>query len=395
MSEIELTTKPIANTGITHHKKLHYRMKTKAWKLQRLQAKRMRRTYARRRHRRNQKRLQFSIESHARRITRVEFNEGLNRYTHTLSSPRDLDLQDNYNATIAFLNRVRQAISGIQHGLVIDLKDLKVISPAAALLLVAELDRWRETTRTKRLNTVEAEKWDPNVTMQLHQLGFFDLLGAEIDTSALPDSSQQAHIKFLRGHQSLGEAARKLRMSIEDLGLTLSEPGALYDGLVEAMTNVRHHAYPSSRHQGRWWMSASVDKGTNQLTVMFLDHGQGIPTSLPRSRIWPDVNSAISKIGSLGGMDHGNLIKAAITAKRTRTGDLHRGNGLRDDIQGYVEKQSVNGALRIYSNYGYYKFTKEEDNREASITKRLPRHLQGTFLEWRIMERRQDEQKSH
>ncbi|MFR0656732.1 hypothetical protein SB719_19475, partial [Pantoea sp. SIMBA_079] len=85
-----------------------------------------------------------------------------------------------------------------------------------------------------------------------------------------------------------------LRAKIDDLGPKIADHHLLYDGLVEAMTNTHQHAYrqKNKRRQKkhstlqRWWISASVNTSSNQMTVMALDHGHGIARTLPRNQHW-------------------------------------------------------------------------------------------------------------
>jgi hypothetical protein len=266
------------------------------------------------------------------------------------------------------------------------LDNLRELTPAAALLMVAAFDRWKEIAPYQRL-TAFPENWHPNVRRRLGEMGFFSVLNAKCDIIDAPDPVEDRFLPFLTGRRTEGDQAKTLRQGIESLGPRLADPSALYDGIVEAMTNVKQHAYPPTEKIPRWWMSASVNVANRRLTVMFLDHGQGIPTTLPRSRVWEMIRDRSAQLGleSLTKND-AELIKAALTTEKSRTGDEHRGNGLRHDIRGYVELHQAHGRLRILSRRGRCVYERDPMGHESFQTDPLPVPMRGTFLEWTIEE---------
>ncbi len=368
--------------------------KTDRWKRERLDINREKRRVRRIIVLKRRQRIHTQHWIHASSIAPLEHCDALRRSVHRLSSPPTLDLRHNYRHSITFFQDLRKVTQTLRGHLYIDMTSCCHISPAAALLLVAELDRWREHSRNGRLSPVDTENWDPQVRRQLHQLGFFDLLGAkpeELEKLNHDSDTNVAYMKMCRGHASEGTAARELRLWLESCGIEISDTAALYDGLVEAMTNVEHHAYRRGRQSGnrkptgRWWMTAVADPTANSFRVLFLDHGLGIPTTLPSKGYWNDIKGWLQGIG-IGRADHATLIKAAIEAKRSRTGSSHRGNGLKEDIQGYIEDHNADGRLRIYSNYGCYEYHKRPGTSGKSKCRGLPKFLGGTFLEWTIHE---------
>src|SRR5690606_20297163 len=133
-------------------------------------------------------------------------------------------------------------------------------------------------------------------------MGFFKLLGVNEVTlkCRIPDATldEVQFLPFYAGEGAGGEAAEQLRGLIEKLAGHLSSRYALYDGLVEGMTNVQHHAYPDDVEMKRWWISASVDPSSGKLTVLCLDHGVGIPKTLPRKN-GEALRSYIASVGDV------------------------------------------------------------------------------------------------
>lgn len=355
------------------------------WKASRLHRRRHRRTLQRR-HARHLKRATIRANrAAAHLLAPARQIAATGRTARFLPCPRSLNLSDDLVATVKFLQSIRSVSKGLKGRFVVDLRPLQEITPAGALLLVAEMDRWREITPGKTLTPFKPHQWNPAVRKRLSDMGFFRVLGTRCDVQDEPDDSADQYLPFISGHGSEGKAARQMRVSIESEGPKIAEGEVtLYDGLMEAMTNVRQHAYRIDEPVKRWWMSASVDVTGNRLKVMFLDHGAGIPATLPRSTGWEMIRGNLASLGFDALKDDGKLIEAAVTAGRSRTEEGHRGKGLHEDIRGYIESHNARGSLRILSNRGKYVYTKETGGREQTATSLLRAKLHGTFLEWTI-----------
>jgi anti-sigma regulatory factor (Ser/Thr protein kinase) len=290
---------------------------------------------------------------------------------------------------VQFLSELRQCYSAIAGRFFADFTTIESISPAGALLLVAECDRWRETIAKQKLEPLNVNQWHPEVRNRLLEMGFFRLMRStkpvvRQDIQGADESEQ--YLPFESGHKAEGIKAQALRLEIEKLGPKLRDHESLFEGLTEAMTNVEHHAYPVSAKVRRWWMSASVNATGRRLTVMFVDHGVGIPRTLP-----PDVVEHVRSALAQGGFEKlvksdAKLIKAAVSLARSQTLKPHRGNGLKRDIQGYIERHDAVGSLLIISGRGQYRYTKQSGLKGKATTKALPIAFNGTFIEWVIEE---------
>jgi hypothetical protein len=268
----------------------------------------------------------------------------------------------------------------------IDFKGIRRITPAAALLLAAELDRWNRTHSNQKLRAADVHLWDPEVRQLLKEMGLFELL--HIDDSRWFEDKQELNeagvtfMPFYVGEGSGGMIAEQLRDKIEAIAGPLRDRYGLYDGLVEAMTNVSHHAYPGSKMLRRWWISASVDRTLNKLTVLCLDHGVGIPKTLPRKNL-ESFRLVLDRVGSGVLKDDARMIKAAMSLERTATGRRNRGYGLQRDIKRYAARNRSAARLRIFSNSGMYRYEKSAGGDNETLV-RLPRSIRGTFIEWVI-----------
>lgn len=311
------------------------------------------------------------------------------KFIRAVECPENLNLSSHYDDTVGLILTIRALCkAGLRVPAYIDFKAIRTITPAAALLLAAELDRWNQVNRQRKLKAVDVHLWDENVRKLLKQMGFFELLG--VDESKIkckipePDPSSIRFLPFYVGEGAGGAEAEKLRDLIEKFAGRLRDRYALYDGLVEAMTNVHHHAYPESKEMKRWWISASVDAGNSRLTVLCLDHGVGIPKTLPRKNA-EAVRKYLAGFGSIVEdvvKDDAKMIQAATQLKRSSTERRNRGYGLQRDIRRYVASHNSKGRLRIFSNSGMYCFEKERSGQELTSLKNSSRSIGGTFIEW-------------
>jgi hypothetical protein len=283
----------------------------------------------------------------------------------------------------------------------LDLRPLRHVSPAAALLLASELDRWR-LIHHRRLRARDTGEWDTRVRSLLRQMGFFELLNVSDDEVEGCDedgsTTNTKFIQFIEGVSTDGKFIRELRNRIETYVGRMPKMARLlfFQAISEALTNVRHHAYgakaASRRLREPWWMSASIDFKASTITLMVLDHGVGIPRTLPQKPLG-DVKKEeflrslrnYVKVKSLVGFnDDARMIDAAVFLGRSRTNQPNRGHGLSRDIQRLVRSIDGRASLRIYSNRGRYWFEKESTGAERTTLKNWKISLEGTFVEWKF-----------
>jgi hypothetical protein len=282
----------------------------------------------------------------------------------------------------------------------VDLRPLERISPAAALLFVSEFDRWKRLHH-HRLRARDSAEWNPDVKELLRQMGFFQLLNVT-DDDELPPSQVRRNTTFLQftsGYAISGSSIRGLRELIESaIGKQLKKESRLllFQAISEAITNVGHHAYgvkaAVNLKREPWWMSASIDYAASLVTVMVLDHGIGIPRTLPTKPLG-DVRKEVFLrslrhffgVSSLAGFnDDARMIEAAIFLGRSRTNQRYRGHGLSRDVQYLVKEIEGSAKLRIHSNCGQYVFEKSGSGNETTTLKNRKESLGGTFVEWQF-----------
>ncbi|WP_192644451.1 hypothetical protein [Bosea sp. OAE506] len=266
-----------------------------------------------------------------------------------------------------------------------DFATIKEISPAVALIIASEYHRFSRG-RSWVPRAVNIESWDPDVRAVLDAVGFLSLAGTEPTSSEILNIDHLSILKMRAGNQASGEKVSEL---LEELGVAaMLNDAPLYEAIIEALTNTRHHAYPETHdfeppHVPGWWMTGYVNRETREFSVIVYDQGVSIPATLPLwkrfgelSAFWrkafrtdPDFEDMASD---------GTAIRAAMTVGKSRTNLATRGKGLHA-IEDAVNRCD-NGELAIYSRCGEYRKTSGRPSRHFNRNEAVG----GTLVVWRM-----------
>src|SRR4051794_13237019 len=96
-----------------------------------------------------------SVNQHTRGSIKGVANQPLE-----IRLPARLDFEENYETTVSHFRHVRDAARGRYRIKRLGFEDIAYISPAAALVLASEVDRWKEGTVSMRADT---DSWNPDV----------------------------------------------------------------------------------------------------------------------------------------------------------------------------------------------------------------------------------------
>ena len=318
-------------------------------------------------------------------------------------------LNENYEDSAKCLYSLRNKLTaGIQHSLrkrirprpssikgYYDFSTIKKLSPSAALVFASEFDRAR-VFNPINIPLIERKKWQEHVVQLLSDIGFFDLLEINLDINRNQESNFVRMTHFQTGELVGNREAGKLIRMLAEM-ITAADIGALgdrniaiqrirlFDALVEATENSRHHAYPEHVRTfyqvQRWWMTGAVYSKEKRITIVVYDQGISIPGSLPGWSGFAWIEKILQRFLGRTLSAHDDTydayrLRLAMKKPRSSTGMSNRGKGL--PLLKEVVDQCAYGRLRIISRRGALHY--ETGGRLNAET--LETALPGTLIEW-------------
>lgn len=334
------------------------------------------------------KKTNFWIEQHA--------GEGLNvavdkKRQLTLILPEKMNFFEDFDTTVLHINAIRKlaeksSLPRKAYKLaLVNLDNLRDISTSAALVLTSELSKWDDTIR-QRLRPI-IDNWDPKILEQFISLGFFDLFHNSPISDEEAEKGRTSNVqlvRYIKGRCGENEKIRVLKRSIiEIVGDDIKKWTFLHGGLIEAITNVTHHAYPKGYgfYDGdkNWYLTGSYDRKTKELKIVFFDQGIGIPRSLPTSDVWERALKYLSKFSSDQRKLDAVLLRAAVRMERSRIDSPDRGNGLQDLLE--FIRQRKDGYISILSSKGLFKYSMKK-GKESIKSESFNHEICGTLIIW-------------
>lgn len=268
-----------------------------------------------------------------------------------------------------------------------DLSTIQSISLAGALVLGAEIHRWR-VHHGPGLRARNIADWNPRVRHLLAGLGFFKLLRVQVPRRMQREEyvGEVAVLRMISSTQLDQELLQTTMKQLTAVAEVLDQDPSVYGALVEASYNAKLHAYPEDHHYEfpplipGWWATASWNPVEGCVKFLVYDQGVGIPATLPKWSGWEKVRAKLAE--NLGGLavglrDASSLIAAAIEMDRTSLQGGH-GKGLQDVIRAV---ETVPGSsVRILSGTGsvLYHHGGRIEKKDETL------HIGGTLVEWRI-----------
>lgn len=284
--------------------------------------------------------------------------------------PEVLDLQTNRDECLRFVAKLKETIlEGRRLQTFLDLSNIQKVEPAAALIVLAEIDRCIALLANSKRRSVTGNRPTNRVVLEiLDGLGYFEHFGFGAQTSGSKDnvfvkvtSDLKTNTKFADALISAFEKSSAFKPYLRK---------KLIEALVECMDNVRKHAYLEDFWRdvtGKWWMMGIEKPLAQEVEFYFFDQGAGIPGTLRH------------KFRELFTLDH-EFVEEAVLEGRTRLDDdPRRGNGLPSLLR--VLNFGPGGELRIYSGRANTLFKRNRDDNKFSNSD-MP--LRGTLICWRL-----------
>ena len=271
-----------------------------------------------------------------------------------------------------------------------DFSKVRVMNPAGMLFLLSYIEQLLATYQRR----IRARCPTGSLAAQL--LHMFDV-GKNLGVSAsgnLPRHKSVTNWRYRTGETADGRQIQSLLEQLEqEYGGVF--PDGLYDAISEALTNVRHHAYPvkDSRHLvglsenlKRWWIFATVGKEGSpdgaSLTLAVYDMGVGIIDSLRKgfstTEKLQDFTNGLMKKFSIPSraMFNAYMLKEAVEHGKSSTLLPYRGKGLPEMLE--FTTQTRDGQMTILTSDVHYSYSAGSD----SLVFRCESALRGTLLSW-------------
>ncbi|MFC3168711.1 hypothetical protein [Paracoccus fontiphilus] len=333
-----------------------------------------------------------ALRAHVKTLARKHRNYRIVTIRDRIIPPAQFNLSDDYDATVECLRALKVAAltpakRRERRFVHIDFTPIRRISLAGAVVLAAEIDRWRHTKRAK-MRPRDIDFWDPEVKRRLRSLGFFELLGVDYSPYD-PDAYDEDNVTLLpliSGQRLDREELYRLLTNIMGaVAKVLRQDPRVYGALTEAVYNSITHAYPEGMPcefpplRNGWWATAGWSPKEEVIKFWVYDQGVGIPATLPRSRYWEQARTLLAKTPIVGNNlgDASRMIQAALEVDRTSLDGGH-GKGLQDVIA--PVQDLARGQVRILSGKGSIIHTGGKTT--AHVDRAL--HLGGTLIEWTI-----------
>ncbi len=300
-----------------------------------------------------------------------------------------MDLDANAEVTIAVLNEIRHMfMHTMTHFMWIEMGKLERLSPAAGLILHAELDRFlrfrnripARVQPNRRQVAGNLPKAGSEAYETLDAMGFFERLDVRMAPGS-PNLKHPSTSDAARSWFRLRSGARYnpdvCRQLIGHYRKYFHIPvGWANDFLVainETVGNVSTHAYidADSRHPfvlGRWWLLGKTVRGSNEVRFVLWDQGHSIPATMAQA--WR------GRPLRLGGHLDVRYLEEAAKRGRSRYDSLRHGRGL-SSLMRLVEDHG--GCVEVLSGGGRLLY----DQAHGRVASQLPHPMQGTLIEWR------------
>lgn len=295
-----------------------------------------------------------------------------------IESPNVLDIVDETEQTLFFIDRI-VAYASKKEAVFLDLSKVSKLSPETLLYILSIFDDLEATYGY--LNVEGNMPDDKSCRDMIISSGFLEYFETQIPQNGNSDNITKIMSDRLVDGRFASEAKQFAMANIK--GKSPREYRAIYEMMIECMSNTIGHAYISRKYDkgdmNKWWFIAYNSQTESKINFAFLDSGAGIAKTIYTTHK-EKARQVMNQIMSIMSVDTTHqefdklLILSALRGEfRTRTRYGYRGKGL---PKMYFHNQ--NGTihdLKVISNFGYV-------NCQNSQAENLSRQFKGTLLTW-------------
>ena len=334
------------------------------------------------------------LEKYLRRNKRIRFNKRKinisNRVSNRLEAapplkyiaiPSNLSFGSNWENFVKVLNDIKYAIKHrrLKKGVInIDHSMLSHATPSGILVLASTIERSQKLANVRFKGNEKYLPKDDVVNYLLNQIDYwkyFDV--AKPKTSITQD--QFSFFKIIDSYESDNTKIGKMVEFFEKkVGFNGETRSLLFTALCEAAANSVEHGYKAvmyNQKTDRWWLTAYIDKDSQEISFVFYDQGVGIFKSLENHK-----NKKIQKFFNrtkkmVKNKPHANILKRMVETNFSKYSTENRGYGIQT-FKHFID-EAEDGLLFIASENASYEFP-------ANELKEYTAYLEGTLIIWKI-----------
>lgn len=289
--------------------------------------------------------------------------------------PQNFSICSNPEETLDFFSHILQSVHDGKP-IHLEMRHIQDLSIDAVMYLLAVIKRIK----------MSPVRWTVRGTVPLHlecnhllqECGFFNYVHRNRNVTDLSHDSEV--VTIVTGNIVDPLVAKRLcAFAIKKLDLHYLKTRKLYDMIIELMSNTKQHAYRKASREPMpdWYVFATLTRDKKAVQFIFLDTGDGIPSTIKRKG-WETVRDTFGTV--FGSTSHAAYIKSALEGQfRTRTGEPHRGKGL-PKLQSFSQEGYIQN-LTVVSNHGFV---------GGNLEKELQTGLTGTLFSWALTRGTQD-----
>lgn len=293
-----------------------------------------------------------------------------------INIPSNLDFNNGQDKSIKLLETIKNTILG-NRKFVINHKDMKCISKEDLVLLTAEIERCCTLSGKRLKPNYKLFPKDLHIQQLLKEIGYWNYFNMTPKKSKVVNDNN-LYLKITSDEKVSGIKIGKLIEFFESI--LHFEPDIrdkFSDALMEASANTVEHAYSSKNkeHINKWWLTASLNLKSNEVSFVFYDQGDGILNTLEKSNKGIKFRRLIDDWINISGYSKGDILKKLVTTNLSQYKDDRRGNGL-ISFKSFIDEVE-DGELSISTDNFTY-LAKEDKIIE------FKNKLEGTLIVWKI-----------
>lgn len=307
-----------------------------------------------------------------------------------------------------FFDNLRQSLKRNPTHIYLSFKDTKILKATSILVIYSIIDHAREINGTQTKIGIIWSKQSKTVNSVIEGSGRFLRANQREDMIAsavtLPVIMGDNH----RVNDLIDKFIDHILSNKHFKNCPPEKEQQIASAIQETVENVGRHAYPETKnHQDKkWWFCC--DRIENNLFIVIYDSGIGIPSSFSDNNavmltrvnaLYPDEckgsthdsindDSAKTKVTAFLNvkmlkkkLHDGQLIRAAMHVDVTSIDLNQHGQGSKS-IKGLITDDE-NSFLLMYSNYGFYRYSKDTEDNEQCVSNRKY-CIPGTLIQWSI-----------